>query len=107
MADRQKIRVCMMGSRPSVKGGMSSVVRQQLQHNWGTGIEIRYMATHMSGSAVKRCLLFAKSYLQLLLSLIFQNGKTDILYLHMSYKGSFSRKYLIYKCHINWNKKHK
>lgn len=105
MADRQKIRVCMMGSRPSVKGGMSSVVRQQLQHNWGTGIEIRYMATHMSGSAVKRCLLFAKSYLQLLLSLIFQNGKTDILYLHMSYKGSFSRKYLIYKLAYFFGKK--
>lgn len=97
MEDIQKIHVCMMGSQPSVKGGMSSVVMQQLQHDWGQDIEIRYMATHVSGSVVKRCLIFAQSFLKLLFLLIFRGGKIDVLYLHMSYKGSFSRKYLIYK----------
>ncbi|MGN0358875.1 MAG: glycosyltransferase family 4 protein [Blautia sp.] len=97
MEKRQKIHVCMMGSQPSVKGGMSSVVMQLLQHDWAYDIEIRYMATHISGTVMKRCLIFAKSYVQLLFLLIFRGEKIDVLYLHMSYKGSFSRKYMIYK----------
>lgn len=97
MSDRQKINIYMMGSQLSVKGGMSSVIRQMLCHDWGDDMEIRYMATHMAGSAVRKALLFAKSYLYLLWLLAFQRKAIDIFYLHMSYKGSFVRKYLIYK----------
>ncbi|MGN0314566.1 MAG: glycosyltransferase family 4 protein [Fusicatenibacter sp.] len=97
MSEQAKIHVYMMGSAPSLRGGMSSVVKQMLQHDWGAELEIRYIATHAAGSAAKRCFLFAKSYLYLLFLLLFQNKKVDILYLHMSYKGSFTRKYLIYR----------
>ena len=69
MSDKRKIHVYMMGSQPSVKGGMSSVVKQLLQHDWGTEMDIRYIATHMSGSAAKRCCLFIKSYLNYIISL--------------------------------------
>ena len=55
MPDKHKIHVYMMGSAPSLKGGMSSVVKQLLQHDWGTEMDICYIATHMSGSAAKRC----------------------------------------------------
>ena len=105
MSDRRKIHVYMMGSRPSVKGGMSSVVKQLLQHDWGTDMDIHYISTHVSGSVMKRCCLFVKSYLYLLLLLIFRRRKIDILYLHMSYKGSFTRKYLIYKLADAFGKK--
>lgn len=105
MADKQKIHICMMGSKPSVRGGMSSVVMQQLQHDWGHDIDIQYIATHVSGSSAKRCFIFVKSYLHLLFLLIFQSKKVDILYLHMSYKGSFSRKFLIYKLACFFGKK--
>lgn len=97
MSDKRKIHVYMMGSRPSVKGGMSSVVKQLLQHDWGSGMDIHYLPTHASGSAAKRCCVFAGSFLKLLFLLIFRRREIDVLYLHMSYKGSFTRKYLIYK----------
>ena len=105
MPDKHKIHVYMMGSAPSLKGGMSSVVKQLLQHDWGTEMDICYIATHMSGSAAKRCCLFIKGYLHILFLMIFQRKKIDILYLHMSYKGSFTRKYLIYKLANAFGKK--
>ena len=105
MSDKRKIHVYMMGSQPSVKGGMSSVVKQLLQHDWGKDMDIRYLSTHISGSVLKRCCVFAKSYLYLLLLLIFRGREIDVLYLHMSYKGSFSRKYLIYKLADAFGKK--
>ena len=43
MSDKRKIHVYMMGSQPSVKGGMSSVVKQLLQHDWGTDMDIHYI----------------------------------------------------------------
>ena len=97
MPDKQMVHVYMMGSAPSLRGGMSSVVKQLLQHDWGGEIDIHYIVTHASGTAAKRCGLFIKSYLYLLFLLLFQRKKIDILYLHMSYKGSFLRKFLIYK----------
>lgn len=105
MSDRQKIQIYMMGSKPSVKGGMSSVVRQMLQHDWGNDIDIQYIGTHVSGSALKKCCLFAKSYLYLLYIFMFHRQKANLLYLHMSYKGSFTRKYLIYKLAAAFGKK--
>lgn len=97
MSDKQMIHVYMMGSAPSLRGGMSSVVKQLLQHDWGEEMDIHYISTHTAGTALKRICLFIQSYVQLLVLLMFQKRKIDLLYLHMSYKGSFTRKYLIYK----------
>lgn len=105
MADQQMIHVYMMGSAPSLRGGMSSVVKQLLQHDWGKEIDIHYIPTHTAGTVCKRSCLFIKSYMQLLFLMMFRKRKIDIFYLHMSYKGSFSRKYLIYKLANAFGKK--
>lgn len=92
---KQQIKVCMLGSAPAVRGGMSSVVGQILSHYW-ENIRMQYISTHISGSAVKRILLFAQGYLRLLGKLLIP-GSIDVVHMHMSYKGSFWRKYYLHK----------
>lgn len=90
------VRVLMVGSSPSVKGGMSNVVTQLLEHEWGQEIQIRYIATHVSGSVIGRCLVFLRGYFAVLYLLLFHSGQVDLVHMHMSYKGSFYRKYLLH-----------
>lgn len=90
----KKIRVLMVGSAPAVRGGMSSVVRQILAHEF-EDVSIRYVPTHVSGSAVKRMLVFGLGLVKLLPMLAFT--KVDVVHMHMSYKGSFFRKYWLHR----------
>lgn len=94
MVREKKVHIVMVGSAVSLRGGMSQVVRQLLGHEWGPEMEIQYLASHAPGSAFKRCRIFLAAYFKLLLLLLW-GGRVDIAHLHMSYKGSFWRKYLI------------
>lgn len=86
----KKVRVLMCGSKRTEKGGMSSVINQLMEHDWGNNIEITYLSTHISGHVITKCFYFFKSYLHLFM-LSIQNTY-DIIHIHMSYKGSFIRK---------------
>ena len=93
----KKRNVVMIGSAISVRGGMSQVVQQILKHDWGADYEIRYLESHALGSVLKRCIVFCSAYLKLLLLLLLRNRQVDLFHLHMSYKGSFWRKYLLHR----------
>ena len=92
---KKTIRVCMLGSDLSVRGGMSTVVSQLLRHQWSRDIQIEYIPTHETGSLLHRCLVFAGGYLRL--RRLLKKGQADLVHLHMSQRGSFCRKYILYR----------
>lgn len=92
---KKAIRVCMLGSDLSVRGGMSTVVSQLLRHQWSRDVQIEYIPTHETGTLLHRCLIFARGYLRL--RRLLKQGRADLVHLHMSQRGSFCRKYILYK----------
>lgn len=93
----------MCSSDKSVKGGINSVVTQLMNHDWGDDIEMSYLSTHINGNVFKKSMFFVKSYIQLH-SLLLKNS-FDIIHIHMSYKGSFKRKYMVAKACKRFDKK--
>lgn len=90
------MRVLMVGNRPDVKGGISSVIEQLLSYDWkDEGVELSFIPTYIGTNAVKKILFFLKSYIKIRKKV---RGKDiDVVYMHMSYRGSFFRKFLIHK----------
>lgn len=98
------IKVLMSGNHPVNKGGMTSVINQILNHDWEQdGIRLYFIPTFIPGNPIKKVLFFTYSFLRIMWMFVF--FKPDIVHMHMSYKGSFSRKYIIHKlcklCRIN------
>lgn len=90
------LKVLMIGNHPSNKGGMTSVINQIRNHNWrAENIELAFIPTFMPGNPIKKTVFFAVSYIKILLQLVV--SKPDIVHMHMSYKGSFTRKYAVHK----------
>ena len=90
------IRVLMCGNHPTNKGGMTSVIEQILDYDWKEkGIMIKFMPTFFPGNNIQKGIYFIYSYFRILFSFIMK--KPDIVHMHMSYRGSFSRKYMIHK----------
>lgn len=98
----KKIKVLIVGSDSSVKGGITSVIDSFLKYDWN-GIEIELLPTYIEGSVVRRILFFLKSIFKYIDRLI--KNDFDISHIHMSYKGSFFRKYLIVKLNRLFKKK--
>ncbi|MCR1840692.1 PssE/Cps14G family polysaccharide biosynthesis glycosyltransferase [Murimonas intestini] len=98
-----KLRILMCGSDRREKGGMNSVIDQLLNHSWGHRYQFSYLATHVSGSPVKKIVFFAKAYLKL--HELIHKDTFDIIHIHMSYKGSFYRKFYVTKLCKKYNKK--
>ena len=90
------IKVLMLGNHPLNKGGMTSVISQIRDHDWSRdGISLSFIPTYIPGNPVKKILFFIIALIKILW--IFAFSKPDIVYMHMSYKGSFTRKYIIHK----------
>ncbi len=90
-----KVRVLMIGSHPSVKGGITSVISQLLGYGWhDEGIEMRYIPVYRKACIAKKLSYFVWAYIKICHSFLFH--RPDIVHIHMSYKGSFFRKYLIH-----------
>lgn len=86
----------MIGNHPSVKGGITSVISQMLKNDWNkVGVSMKFIPTFIEVDIVRKSLYFVLAYMKILWSLLF--FKPDILHIHMSYKGSFRRKYLVHK----------
>lgn len=98
-----KIRILMCSSDRREKGGMNSVIDQLMDHDWGDGYEFSYLATHITGNPIKKILFFIKAYIKL--KQLIRKNKFDIIHIHMSYKGSFYRKYYVSKVCKKHNKK--
>jgi glycosyltransferase involved in cell wall biosynthesis len=81
----------MLGNNPSVKGGITSVMSQLLQYNWDKDhIKMKFVATYVEGSKVRKTLYFSLAYLRILFVILTYHP--NVVHIHMSYKGSFTRK---------------
>ena len=90
------VKVLMCGNHPSNKGGMTSVISQLRNHKWEEDdIQIKFIPTFYPGNPLAKIIYFVVSYLKIVASIILY--KPDIMHMHMSYKGSFHRKFLIHK----------
>lgn len=90
------IDVLMIGNHPSNKGGMTSVIEQIRTHDWAAdGVSLSFIPTYLPGGSVKKSLFFLIAYVRILFRLI--TSKPDIVHMHMSYKGSFTRKWLVHR----------
>lgn len=91
-----KIKVLMVGNHPLVKGGITSVIGQLLSHDWDAdGIDMTFVPTYIDKNAIVKAFYFVIAYLKILG--IFWLNRPDVVHIHMSYKGSFYRKYSIHK----------
>lgn len=88
-----KVKVLTIGSDSSVKGGITTVINSFLNYKF-EDIELELLPTYIETNNFKKITFFFKS----LIVYIKKNIKNDfdIAHIHMSYKGSFIRKYLIF-----------
>lgn len=105
MMKNKNVKVLMVGNHKSIKGGITSVVTQLLSHDWsGDGVDMRYIPTYKGGSNIMKIVYFALSYIRIFVSILF--CRPDLIHAHMSYKGSFHRKYYLYKLSVFFNIKY-
>lgn len=92
------IRVLMVGNDPSVKGGITSVISQLLGHDWtADGVSMKFIPTYVAANPVKKILFFERALHQIRKLLADPRNRPYVVHIHMSYKGSFVRKYEVHK----------
>ncbi|MGO2765975.1 MAG: glycosyltransferase family 4 protein [Streptococcus thermophilus] len=90
------MKVLMLGNDPSVKGGITSVISQLLTHDWNSeGIDMKFIPTYVETNNVRKIFFFAKALRRINKEL--KTNKPDVVHMHMSYKGSFTRKFFLHK----------
>ncbi|MDO4173552.1 MAG: glycosyltransferase family 4 protein [Eubacteriales bacterium] len=90
------MNVLMVGNDLSVQGGITSVMTQLLEYNWEKqNIEMKYIPTYVEAGMLRKFVFFAKAYRRINQEI--RQNKPDLVHIHMSYRGSFFRKYLIHK----------
>lgn len=99
----KEIKVLMVGSNLSVKGGITSVVKQFLNYEWSEEIELKYIPTYIETNKIFMIMYYIKSLINMTIYTIF--NKVDIIHIHMSHTGSFYRKYIVFKIFKLLNKK--
>lgn len=99
----KKTRILMCSSDRKEKGGMNSVIDQLMDHDWGADFQFSYLATHVTGNPIKKALFFVNAYRKL--KKLIKRNTFDIIHIHMSYKGSFYRKYYVTKLCKRYNKR--
>ena len=84
------IRVLMIGNDSSVKGGITSVISQLLDHDWAAdGVNMKFIPTYIAANPVKKILFFEKALRRIRGLLANPQTRPDVVHIHMSYKGSF------------------
>lgn len=78
-----------------VKGGMVTVVKNLLSFRDWKKSRITYIPTHIEHNKVVKAAYFAGAYARILAKLLF--GKVDLVYLHVSERGSVYRKAMLLK----------
>lgn len=94
------MKILMVGNDESVHGGITTVINQFRNFDWNNrNINLKFIPTYIEGNAIKKLLFFLSAYLKIILHCIVCD--TDIIHIHMSYKGSFFRAYCIHKlCYL-------
>lgn len=87
------IHVLMCGSDLSIKGGITSVCKQLLQHSWDDDILIEYVPTYKDMSLIDEIRFFNRGLRKI--QGLLDSGNIDVVHIHMSFNGSFFRKRLV------------
>lgn len=88
-------KILMVGNHRSVKGGITSVINQLLKYNWKeSNIDLEFISTYIENNSTIKIIFYMLSYIKIFIKFIF--NKPEYVYMHMSYKGSFTRKYYIH-----------
>lgn len=93
--EKKKIKVLMVGSDLSVKGGIVSVLKNYLGYKGWKNSDISFVATHIEGSAKTKIVFFLKGLLKVHQRL--KKDSIDIVHIHVSERGSFIRKAFVLK----------
>lgn len=93
--NKNVINVLKVGSHISVKGGISSVVKQFMNYKWDKDINIDYIPTYIESNKLSQIIYYIKSITKIINHMLFK--EVDIIHIHMSHTGSFYRKYIILK----------
>ncbi len=102
--NKNNVKVLMCGNHPFNNGGMTAVITQIKKKNWKKeGIQLDFVATFKPGSLLFKSFFFGVAFIRILIKFIID--KPHIVHMHMSYKGSFSRAYLIHKLCIKFGVK--
>ena len=89
------IQVLMCGNHPTNRGGMTSVISQIREHDWEKeGVNLRFIPTYLPGNPLRMTAYFIREYMRIRQVMI--DDKPEILHVHMSYKGSFTRATLLH-----------
>ncbi|MCM3729098.1 glycosyltransferase [Neobacillus cucumis] len=101
---KKNIKVLMVGSDTSVKGGMTTVVQSFLNYSKNSNFKLMFIPTHIeTDSQMKKISFFLSGLLSIFFQLLF--NRVDIVHMHMSERGSFSRKFIIFKLSKLFNKR--
>lgn len=86
------MKIVMIGSSLEQNGGIATVEKLILKHVF-KDIEIQHITSHDEGTIIHRVIVFAKCLGAFLTRLLFQ--PTDVVYIHISDRGSLLRKTII------------
>ena len=100
--NKKNKKVLIVGSDLSVKGGITSVIYSFLNYNWDE-FEVELFPTYIEKNSINKIIFFVKSYFKYI-GLLLRN-EFNIAHVHMSYKGSFYRKFIIVKTSKIFKKK--
>lgn len=89
----QQCRVLMVGSDLSVKGGIVSVLKNYLSYDSWKAADITFVPTHVEGAAPKKLWFFLKALGKI--RRLLNTGAFRIVHIHVSERGSFTRKAII------------
>lgn len=83
-------KVLMVGNDSSVKGGITTVISQFRNYNWSSQkINFKFIPTYVDKNNIIKILFFCLAMVRITFNLMF--FKPNIVHIHMSYKGSFTR----------------
>ncbi|NFO34808.1 glycosyltransferase family 4 protein [Clostridium botulinum] len=91
---KEKKNVLMVGSALNVKGGMTTVVEGFINNKFKK-FNLYYIPTHIEASKFKQMVLFTCSFIKIIYYFLLKN--ISIIHMHFSERGSFTRKYCLFK----------
>jgi glycosyltransferase involved in cell wall biosynthesis len=85
--------ILMVGTSPSVRGGIASLVRSY--HNSGLfkRFDMRYVPTHCDGTAAQKAVMALKAYVSL--SGLLLTSDAPLVHIHLASRASFWRKFIV------------
>ena len=101
---KSKNKVVLIGSSLEDKGGIATVINNVYKSDLRNEFEMKHIATYTSESVWKWISLYLLSLIKVVYFCIFKD-EYSIFHIHVSYKGSFYRKFIIIYLLKLFNKK--